>query len=178
MGTTGEIPFQVSPTTKKINQPKHNIPGVRRSAIVRTHSKSYFSRLSGNKYLYAHTQMENMGILHPEYHMFFNQRITGHDSDFEGDIMAQLSHKSGLKRWGKKVRYAIPSKMKQIHMRDTFLPLHWKNMSYEQRKQTLESQLFLKKKRGGTITLITAVGGNKQRDFISKENASYPIFAT
>ena len=115
--------------------------------------------------------MENMGILHPEYHMFFNQRITGHDSDFEGDIMAQLSHKSGLKRWGKKVRYAIPSKMKQIHMRDTFLPLHWKNMLYDQIKHTLESHMFLKEKIDLTIKLITVAGRNKQRCFISKEDA-------
>ena len=66
--------------------------------------------------------------------------------------MNQMLLKTGLKEWGKKGRGAIHSDMKQLHMRDTFLPLHLKNMSYEERKQTLESQMFLKKKRGGTIT--------------------------
>ena len=110
--------------------------------------------------------------------MFFNQVITRHEPDIVGSIMNQMLLKTGLNRWGKKGRGEIHSETKQLHTRGTFLPLHWKNMSYEERKQTLESQLFLKKKRGGTITLITLVGGNKQRDFISKENASYPIFAT
>ena len=76
--------------------------------------------------------------------MFFNQGITIHDPDVVGAIMNQLSLKAGLKRWGKKVIDEIHSEMNQIHMRDTFLPLHCKNMSYEQKKQTLESHLFLK----------------------------------
>ena len=75
-----------------------------------------------------------MGILHPESHMFCNQVITIHDPDFLESVVTQLAFKSGLKIWGKKGRDAIYSEMKQLHMRYTFLPLHWKNMSYEQRK--------------------------------------------
>ena len=58
--------------------------------------------------------------------------------------------------------------MKYLHMRDTFLPLHWKKIPYEQRKQTLKSHLFLKEKRDGTIKGRTVAGGNKQRDYIFK----------
>ena len=84
-----------------------------------------------------------MGILHPESHMFFNQGITRHEPDVVGSIITHLSLKAGLKRWGKKGRDEIHSEMNQLHMRDTFLPLHWKNMLYDQRKQTLEFHMFL-----------------------------------
>ena len=63
-------------------------------------------------------------------------------------------------------------------MRDTSLPIHWNKMSHEKRKQTLESHMFLKEERDGTIKGITVAGGNNQRDFISKEYASTPTVAT
>ena len=66
--------------------------------------------------------------------MFCNQVITIHDPDVVGSVVTQLALKAGLKIWGKKGRDAIHSEMKQLQMRYTFLPLHWKNMSYDQRK--------------------------------------------
>ena len=88
-------------------------------------------------YSYELTLMENMGILHPEAHMFFNQGITRHDPDVVGSIMTRISLKEGLRICGKKYRATIHSDMKQLHTRDTFLPQHWKNMSHDQKKQTL-----------------------------------------
>ena len=82
--------------------------------------------------------------------------------------MNHLSLKAFNKRRGKKIRDVIHSDIKQIHMRDNFLSLHWKNMSLEKNNQTLEYHLFLKEKRYGTIKGRTVAGGNKQRYFISK----------
>ena len=42
----------------------------------------------------------------------------------------------------------------------------------------MESHLFLKKKRDGTIKGRTVAGGNKQRNYISKDDASSPTVAT
>ena len=42
---------------------------------------------------------------------------------------------------------------------------------------TLESHIFLKEKRDGPIKGRIVVVGNKQRDFISKEDASLPTVA-
>ena len=42
----------------------------------------------------------------------------------------------------------------------------------------LESHIFLKEKRDGEIKVRYAAGGNKQRDYISKEDASSPTVAT
>ena len=85
-----------------------------------------------------------MGILHPEAHMFFNQGITRHEPDVLGSIMTQMTSKSGIKRWGKKGRDSIHSDMKEIHMGDTFLLIHWNNMSHDQKKKTLGSHMLLK----------------------------------
>ena len=47
-----------------------------------------------------------------------------------------------------------------------------------ERKSILESHLFLKLKRDGKIKGRAVAGGNKQRDFISKEDASSPTVST
>ena len=114
MGITGDIPVQASPTKQNISEPKHDIPGVCRSTRVRTYTKSYSPILSGKKYSYAIALMENMGILHPESHMLFDQGITRHDPDVVLSIMTQLSLKAGLKRWGKKGRDEIHSETNQL----------------------------------------------------------------
>ena len=67
--------------------------------------------------------------------------------------------------------------MKQLHKRYTFPQLHWKNMSHDQRNQTLEYHKFLKDKRDGTIKGRKLLGRNKQIYFISKEDESFPNVA-
>jgi hypothetical protein len=42
----------------------------------------------------------------------------------------------------------------------------------------LESHMFLKEKRDGSLKGRTVAGGNKPRDYISKEDASSPTVAT
>ena len=98
--------------------------------------------------------------------MFFNHGITRHEPDVVGAITTHLSLKAVLNRWGKKGRDLIHSDMNQLHIRDTFLLIHWKNMSYDQRKQTLESHMFLEENRDRTIKGIALAGGNKHRYFI------------
>jgi hypothetical protein len=68
--------------------------------------------------------------------------------------------------------------MKQLHFRNTFRPKHWSQLSKTQRQMVLESHMFLKEKRDGSLKGRTVAGGNKQRDNISKEDASSPTVAT
>jgi hypothetical protein len=68
--------------------------------------------------------------------------------------------------------------MKQLHFQNTFKPKHWQELSQVQRQTVLESHMFLKQKRDGKINGITVTGGNKQHDYISKEDASSPTVAT
>ena len=87
-------------------------------------------------------------------------------------IMKKLSLKMGLKTWKDKGRSAAKAEMKQLHMRDTFIPKHYKYLDTVQRKSILEYHMFLKEKKNGDIKGRTVAGGNKQRDFISKEDSS------
>jgi hypothetical protein len=170
------------PITENIrdNAPTEQIPGVRRSSRVKFQAKQdYVPSLSGSsKYAYAVTQLESQGVLHPDAHMFFQQDIYQEEPDVVAAIMTQLSLKAGLKAWGTEAKEAVHSEMKQLHFRDTFKPMLSKELSHTQRQSVLESHMFLKEKRSGEIKGRTVAGGNKQRDFISKEEASSPTVAT
>jgi hypothetical protein len=67
--------------------------------------------------------------------------------------------------------------MKQLHLRNTFKPKHWRDLSQVQSQRVLESYIFLKQNFDGKIKGRTIAGGNKQRDYISKKDASSPTVA-
>ncbi len=71
----------------------------------------------------------------------------------------------------------MEAEAKQLHWRNSFRPVHWRDVDKERWKQILELHVFVKKKRTGQIKAHKVAGGNKQRDFISKENASSPTVA-
>ena len=82
--------------------------------------------------------------------------------------------KAGLRAWGYKAFSAVKSEMKQLHFRNIFRPMHWKDLTATQRRTVLESHLFLKENRDGTNKGRTVAGENKQHGYISKEDASFP----
>ncbi len=92
--------------------------------------------------------------------------------------MTQLSLKAALKQWCEDAKAAVEAEAKQLHWCNSFRPVHWKDVDKERRKRILELHVFVKKKRTGQIKARKVAGGNKQRDFISKENASSPTVAT
>ena len=104
--------------------------------------------------------MAEQEVLHPYAHVFFNHGAVQNELEVTAFIMDQLSLKSGLKKWGNKGRGAIHSEMNHIHMRDMFIPLHRKCLTKEQRDTILESHIFLKENRDGTLKGRTVAGGN------------------
>ena len=117
-------------------------------------------------------------VLDPDAHMFAQTDFYQTDADAVAAIMLQLSLKAGLKKWDGKAHEAAHSEMKQLHMRDTFKLKHWHELTVEQRGQVLESHMFLLEKRDGRLKARTVAGGNKQRGYIPKEDASSPTVAT
>ena len=135
--------------------------------------------MSGSsRYAYAVTQLESHGVLYPDAHLLFQDQMCQSEPDVVATIMTQLSLKSGLKQWGETAQAAVKSEMKQLHFRDTFKPMHWRDLTTAQRKTVLESHLFLKQKRDGKIKGRTVASGNQQRDYISKEDVSSPTVST
>jgi hypothetical protein len=64
--------------------------------------------------------------------------------------------------------------MKQLHLRKTFKPKHWRELSKAQRQTMLESHMFLKLKQDGKIKGRTVNGEKKQGDYISMEDDRSP----
>jgi hypothetical protein len=154
-------------------------PGLLRSNRVSTQAKqAYTPSMTGSKYSYAVTQMETQGLLNPDTHIFVQDDFYQAEPNVVATIMTQLSLKSGMNECGDQAFIAARSEMKQLHLRNTFKPKHWRELSQVQRQTVLESHMFLKQKRDGKIKGRTVAGGNKQRDYISKEDASLPTVAT
>ena len=93
-------------------------------------------------------------------------------------VLTQLSLKAALKQWGEDAKIAVEAEAKQLHWHNSFERVHYKKIGEDQQKQILELHVFVKKKRSGQIKARKVAGGNKQRDFISKEDASSPTVAT
>jgi hypothetical protein len=89
-------------------------------------------------------------------------------------IMAQLSMKAAIKKWGQEDEYAITQEMKQLHWHDSYMPKHWHGLTKKQKEQILESHIFVEQKRDGLIKARKVIGGNKQCNYITKEDVSSP----
>ena len=110
--------------------------------------------------------------------MFVQEEFYQAEPDIVASVMTQTSLNSDLRAWGDKVYTAVKSEMKQLHFWDTFKPRYWRELNHTQRQTVMESHMFLKEKRDGAIKGRTMAGGKKQRDYISKEEASSPTVAT
>ena len=51
-------------------EPATQLPGLCRSTQVKTKTPGYVPSMSGLRYGYAITHLENYGVLHPDAHMF------------------------------------------------------------------------------------------------------------
>ncbi len=95
-------------------------------------------------------------------------------ADLVGMVMAQLSMKAAIKKWGEQAKFAISKEMKQLYWHNSYKPCHWHSLSKKQKEQVLESHIFVEEKKDGTIKARKVIGGNKQRDYITKEDVSSP----
>ena len=79
---------------------------------------------------------------------------------------------------GQRSKIAAKAKMKQLHWQNSFRPIKWTKLSDKQKKTMLESHILMKQKHSREIKGRTVAGGNKQCDYIDKEDASSPTVAT
>jgi hypothetical protein len=90
-------------------------------------------------------------------HMFLHATVMHH-------AMTQYSLKKGLRKFQKVGEAAVSKELKQLHMRDTFAPQDSKKLTAKQNREALESMMFLKEKRDGTIKGRACADGRKQRE--------------
>jgi hypothetical protein len=140
--------------------------------------------MSGNKYTVGLTQIA--GLLKGSKHAMSKAQMLvklmpkgeHRRADVVGMIMAKLSMKAAIKKWGLEAEYTITNEMTQLHWRDSYKPKHWHGLTKKHKKQILESHIFVEQKRDGLIKAWKVIGGNKQHNYITKEDVSSPTLST
>ena len=110
--------------------------------------------------------------------MFSCQELIEEFSDTASFIITQFSLKASIKHRKVKGRSAAKFEINQLHFIDTFQKNHHRNLNEDKKNIIMESRVFLKGNRCGTIKGRTVVGGKKQRCFISKEYSCLTTVAT
>jgi hypothetical protein len=160
-------PSSSPPTRKKASKKKPltvsppELVGVRRSLRATKAIQPYIPSMKGKSYGYSAAQVQSIE----------------HDLRVVELILTQLTLKAAIKMWGNEATHAT-AEMKQLHRRNSFKPVHWSELSDKQRAMVLKSHMFMKQKQTGEIKGKTVAGGNKQKGFIDKEDASSPTVAT
>ena len=83
----------------------------------------------GEKYETVNTKVEYKETLHPDAHMSIFQELIEEVHDVEAFIMTQLYLKASIKCWKGKRRSADKYDMKQLHLRDTSKPKHYRYLN-------------------------------------------------
>jgi hypothetical protein len=83
----------------------------------------YAPSMSGKSYAYT-----QLGL------SFLQDRCCKYSSKVVEMVMTQLSLKAALKQWGKDAKVAVEAEAKQLHWRNSFKSVHWKDVDKEKRK--------------------------------------------
>jgi hypothetical protein len=154
--------------TSNFEEPKTPIiekQPTRRSSRVRKQTRSCKPTMKRKTYDYSEAQIK-LGN-----HLYEPQVV-----EF---ILTQMTLKSALKAWGKAATVAAEAEMKQLHWRNSFRPVRWNGLTQKTKRHDGAQVAYLpypeayrrdKGQDGG--------GGNKQRIYIEKEDASLPTVAT
>jgi hypothetical protein len=103
---------------------------------------------------YDSTSAVTTQLIHPDKHIDKQYVLVAHY------IMTQYSMKAGMRKFKKRGEDAISKELSQLHYQDTFEPVHPKHLSFQERKEVLESHLFLKEKRDTYVKGRKVAGGN------------------
>eukprot|EP00804_Cyclotella_cryptica_P030257 CCRYP_017126-RA/>CCRYP_017126-RA protein AED:0.35 eAED:0.30 QI:0/0/0/1/1/1/2/0/455 len=93
-------------------------------------------------------------------------------------MLQQYGIKKGIKLFGDKGKEAVTKELTQLHDHVTYVPVHSHELTREQKKEALESLIFLTKKRCGRVKARACANGSKQRSYIRKESAISPMVGT
>ena len=96
---------------------------------------------------------------------------------FEKTFAVTYSLKKGIAKFGKRGKEAVDGEMKQLHDRATWKPLDVNTLSAQERRDAMESLIFLTEKRDGRVKARHCADGRKQRSWMAKEEAASPTVA-
>ena len=93
-------------------------------------------------------------------------------------IFTQMSFKKGIDKHGDRAIEGMQKELRQMHLRDSFIPKHKKDLTDQQWKNKCEAVNLIKEKSDGTIKGRCCADGRQQRKWISKEESASPTAAT
>jgi hypothetical protein len=141
---------------------------------------SFIPSMQDQKYGYAMAQILDMHGNTVEESVTFMQwelHEAGehHRAEVIGVIMVALSLKAAQKQFGViRTDKAFRTEVKQIHMRNSFIPKHWEELTPKQKSNNLPSFIFFEEKKSGLDKGRLVLNGAMQRGHITKEEASSP----
>jgi hypothetical protein len=126
-----------------IDKPKATSPKTGMAACNahnRMQPQKYVPSMQGNKYQVALAQITtSLGTSDASTALakmslkLMSKRI--HQcADIVGMVMAQVSLKAALKKWGKEAEESVGKEMKQLQWQNSFKPMHWKSLAAKQCK--------------------------------------------
>ena len=129
----------------------------------------YQPTMTGQKYSFATTQLGKSLLEDDTYQ---------NDPVVAFAFMQQMSLKAALKQWRSYAEMAGIKEASQLHWRNTFIPKQYLQLTDDEKTKVLESHMFVVKKRTGETKARLVGGGNKQRDYLTKEDSSLLTVAT
>ena len=115
-------------------------PSARCSSQTRQATQSYVPSMTDKKYSYAGMQLDQQRYDHLFATMEENE--TPFDLRIVEFVFSQQMISAAMKLWGAETTVVAMKEMKQLHSRNCFQPVHWNDLSMEQRKTVLESHII------------------------------------
>ena len=184
-----QAPDEPTPTTvdDTVGKTVEGTPATGRPQRVRKPPESFIPSWTGKKYSYAMAViMEKLhGKTADQAMQFMGHELRQADDheikwpEVTGMCMVQLSLKAADAKFGTvRTKKAALAEVKQIHMRNTFVPRHWSELTAKQKKEVLEAFMFVEQKKSGDDKGRLVINGKMQRGHITKEEASSPTAST
>ena len=94
------------------------------------------------------------------------------DEHIAGVVLGhQHSLKTGRELFGEKADTAITKELQQIHDLETYDTVYKSDLSHKEKKDALESLMFITEKTNGTVKSRTVADGSKQRTYNGYEKS-------
>jgi hypothetical protein len=147
-------PKKVKSPVKKVASPKAGMAA--QNSWVRKPPEKYASSMKGNKYAIALTQI-TLSLQGSKDSLCMAQwlvKLMGKGLDrcagIVDMVMAQVSMKAALKKWGKATEHAITIETKQLRWHNSHKPMYWHELTRAQKEHILKSHIFIEEKQDGT----------------------------
>jgi hypothetical protein len=106
----------------------------------RKQPEKYIPSMQGNKYQVALAQIttsldsSKTSMAFAIISVKLMNKVTHRRADVAGMVMAQVSLKAALKKWGREAEESVGKEIQQLHWQNSFKPMHWKSLTVNVRR--------------------------------------------